>query len=772
MPTSSNLSTLRLALTTLFDEEELRTLCFDLGVAYDNLPAQGISGKARELVSYLDRRGRTQDLVEIVSRLRPELLSSAGVSDYGGQIAGNHITTIDRLVSERHTCPPTANTKIYHNLPHPDYEQFVGRLQQLARIHRLLLPTNRCSVITIEGTGGIGKSSLALEVAYYYLHNADVLPRNTRFAAIIWTSAQERVLTIQGIVQRYHPLRTLHDVFAAISITLQREDIIRANSAKQCEIVRNALTKQRTLLIIDNLEAAPEREAIMQFLREVPPPTKAIVCTRESIDAPSLIKLHEMSEEDAIRLIRQQCATRNVILSQHEMRDLSHHTGRVPLAIVWGIAQIAQGHGVQPMLAQLADAKSDVIGFCLQTAIERIRDTQSYELLQALSLFAVDAGREALQFIAGPERDATETDNALVELLKLSLLSKTGDRFRVLPLTKRYVVSTLNQETASAMYHRVADYLLALVKRCADENSGDRLDLYPEIDAEYANLLSIMEWCYANGEWEATLDFVHALTGGYYGSYMIGKGFYNDQILWIEHAAEAYLRLTEDQRRENKRKMVMLYNSGCWTHALRGEMESAVEQAKKAVSLSETSDDEMGRAMAFRQTGYVYLRLGKLDVAEEHFEAALAIWTQLNNRILIASLYANMGELAARQGNYTKAEDLYRTSVASLQVLKDCSNRLLSALLGLGNLLWSLGRAQEAKGYLEDGLELACRIGHIRGEAQCRLGLARVLLANNQQLESREVAASAYDVFDRLGMKEEACAVQELVQEIDSQLQY
>jgi hypothetical protein len=60
-------------LSTHFDEEELRTLCFDLGIDYDDLRSEGKANKARELVAYLERRGRIPDLVAIGKRLRPHV---------------------------------------------------------------------------------------------------------------------------------------------------------------------------------------------------------------------------------------------------------------------------------------------------------------------------------------------------------------------------------------------------------------------------------------------------------------------------------------------------------------------------------------------------------------------------------------------------------------------------------------------------------------------------------------------------------------------------
>lgn len=62
-----------------FDDEELRTLCFILGVPYGDLPARGRKAKARELIKYFERRDRLNELLEILSQERPEAYTKAGL---------------------------------------------------------------------------------------------------------------------------------------------------------------------------------------------------------------------------------------------------------------------------------------------------------------------------------------------------------------------------------------------------------------------------------------------------------------------------------------------------------------------------------------------------------------------------------------------------------------------------------------------------------------------------------------------------------------------
>ena len=56
-----------------FNDDELRTLCFALQVDYETLPAQGKQGKARELIEYIKRLDRLDDLVAVLEAERPNV---------------------------------------------------------------------------------------------------------------------------------------------------------------------------------------------------------------------------------------------------------------------------------------------------------------------------------------------------------------------------------------------------------------------------------------------------------------------------------------------------------------------------------------------------------------------------------------------------------------------------------------------------------------------------------------------------------------------------
>lgn len=456
-------------LTNRFNDEELRELCFRLEIDYDDLSGRGKISKARELAQLLKRHNRISSLIEVGRQLRPDI-------DWS-------IISIQSEIS-------LLRTKIYHNLPQPDYVEFVGRESELNRLKNLLSPNNRSWIITIDGIGGIGKSALALEIAHRYLQKYTELLPEECFEAIIWTSAKQSVLTADGISTRRQMLHTLDDIYSAIAITLGQENIIRAAAEQQHELARKALTQQRTLLIIDNLETIDD-ENLLSFLRELPSPTKAIVTTRYRIDVAYPIRLVGMSWENAQVFINQECCKKNVSLNTQEIKQLYERTGGVPLAIVWSIAQASFGHNIQSVFDRLGQPNNDISRFCFDEALKKIRNLTAYQLFMALSLCATDATRETVGYVTGlPKLDQ---DEGLVQLEKLSLINKQGSKFSMLPLTRTYGLHELDNDAQLAQI-----FAKRWVKKLAEKFIIPS-NLFWLIDQEVilregSNFLSLFDW--------------------------------------------------------------------------------------------------------------------------------------------------------------------------------------------------------------------------------------------------------------------------------------
>lgn len=74
VPERERLIALRQILNDRFSEGELRVLCFDLGVDFQNLPGEEKIVKAMELVSFLQRTNQLDQLVAVGQQMRPEIV--------------------------------------------------------------------------------------------------------------------------------------------------------------------------------------------------------------------------------------------------------------------------------------------------------------------------------------------------------------------------------------------------------------------------------------------------------------------------------------------------------------------------------------------------------------------------------------------------------------------------------------------------------------------------------------------------------------------------
>lgn len=68
-----HLARIRDQMIQVFDKSELKTLCFDLGVAADDLPSETRTALAQSLVAYCYQRQRLPELLRLCRTLRPHV---------------------------------------------------------------------------------------------------------------------------------------------------------------------------------------------------------------------------------------------------------------------------------------------------------------------------------------------------------------------------------------------------------------------------------------------------------------------------------------------------------------------------------------------------------------------------------------------------------------------------------------------------------------------------------------------------------------------------
>ena len=332
--------------------------------------------------------------------------------------------------------------KVLHNLPQPDYGDFVGREKELTQITSLLSSKSRHFLVMIDGIGGIGKSALALEIAHRFLRNHENLQAEERFDAIIWASAKMAILTTSGVLARPHRITTIESIYSTIATALDHPDFSQVPRGKQFDTIVNLLTAQRTLLVIDNLEMIEDKE-IISFLWELPNPTKCIITSRHRFNVAYPIRLEGMNEEEGFSLIRDECERRCVALTREQSQKLFRRTGGVPLAIVLSMAQISRGLDINTVLARLGKHTDDIAHFCFDFSLEKI-SSSAWKLLMALALFSSGTTSDILGRVT--ELDPLDLNDALVELEEFSLANRLNNKYWLPPLFLEYVQDKMNHQ--------------------------------------------------------------------------------------------------------------------------------------------------------------------------------------------------------------------------------------------------------------------------------------------------------------------------------------
>lgn len=160
----SELSRFRQLLSDFFNESELKTLAFDLGLDYEMLPGPTKGDKARELVLHLWRTGRLGELVALGRETRPNIEWPAELPETPGEqaIPAAPPPPPPPPVAPHHQ--PPANPFTYGN-PISDPARFFGRGREVEQVFNRLRNSEGESS-SIVGGRRIGKSSLLNYVAH------------------------------------------------------------------------------------------------------------------------------------------------------------------------------------------------------------------------------------------------------------------------------------------------------------------------------------------------------------------------------------------------------------------------------------------------------------------------------------------------------------------------------------------------------------------------------------------------------------------------------
>lgn len=672
-------------------------------------------------------------------------------------------TSLDQTRGRAGTSP---SATVRHNLPSAADITLLGRSDTLQRAHAVLrpYPHSQYPLITIDGVGGVGKTALALSIAHEYveLANPDAdeqasLPsKRERFDAIVWASAKRETLGDSGIQTQQQVLRNLRDIYIATALTLGREEVLALNEADQDALIRMLLSSQRVLLVLDNLETVDDPR-VLEFLRGLPAPTKAIITTRHRIDGAVSVRLEGLDEQDAMRLADLAATARNITIDHPEQQQLAQASSGIPLAIIWSVAQVAAGRDLKTTILRLRSAKGDYARFCFDESLAWLsrdhRGQYALRTLLSLSLFPDGASRDAIGWVAGLDAMPEERDQALNILGDLSLSTLRDDRHHLLSLTREYALAELARDLL--LKDSATDRLLSWYLQLTARGAGGGADLDASIprllERDHGNIIGTIQIAY---DMERMGLYIRLLR--------------NMEFFWLEsgrwYEFERYLgtaRLIAPEPHDRIHFTVRLV----WLSVLRHDLATGEELVAEA-----------RRLLAVFPNDYETMRL-------DDFE----------------------GQLALEGEEYDRAEDLLKSSLAQAATLGDrrgqfacnkylgelccATERPLDAKLYLGKAdqfvgqpgedQWLRGRAHSSqlRGRIAeaehswDDATLAYREslkylefhGDVRLRTKVRSGLARALAAQKQREEALALTSENLKVFQALGMWRDAAQATEIL---------
>ncbi|MGB9872893.1 MAG: CHAT domain-containing protein, partial [Anaerolineae bacterium] len=502
-------------------------------------------------------------------------------------------------------------------LPAPE-SGFFGRHRELVEIGRQLVdrPAGRPGpVVTLHGTGGIGKTALLRRAA-------------ERFA---W--AFDGVLALS-----LDPLPTLASILERVEKFLGLPDDPTLGPEERRERAARALESRRVLLALDNYEtliragdaADADARALHHFLRGLPARGVAfLVSSRERTDLPDEERVPVGGLDDAAgaQVFRQWVSTRRGALTERGMRKLNQRVGGHPLALKLLARHFDQE--AEPLADFVARVEK-----VLPEAAERWDEGRRHDTLRACFAFSL----EPLE-----QREPALADG----LARLTLFSGPFTDFLAAPV----LFGAKSEQEQEVPVRRAADQLHRLWDHGLLEREAIPLGLQVE------------ETLYLYSIHPALAPFTRERLGpevraeAEEGFFRAMRGLGSQAYAGFEKAGlEAYLarRCIGDlvraaQMRADREGSILRFHAG-WLLRVFGDLEGAMRLYRESLEIQEALGDRQGKSATLHEMAGILAVRGDLEGAMRLYRESLEIQEALGDLRGKAATLAMMGQVLLARG--------------------------------------------------------------------------------------------------------------------------
>ena len=739
------------------------------------------------LMLALHRSGRRADALAVYRRLRERITEELGLEpERELQRLHQRILTSDTTLEPSDTALQTSGTTpeplrhqprpvvspVPRQLPAPP-PHFVGRERERAELDRLAhdRTTNSVAIAAISGTGGMGKTSLALHWAH---DNIDLFPDGQLYVNLHGFDPSSGPLPAHVALR--HFLGSLGVPAAAIP----------AGEEAQAGLYRSLVAGRRLLVVLDNARDAAQVESLLPGS----PGCTVVITSRNRLPGlnatrgASLIGLDVLTRAETRRLLGRQLGESRIGADPDSVAVLVEHSGGLPLAISVLTARAAMHPGFPlSVLAEELSSPSTRLD-ALQTGDLntdlRAAFTASYEALDAATarLFALlglapwpDISLRPAAALAG--LPASRTRALLYDLEAANLIHQhRPGRYRTHDLVRLYAAECAQSDRPD---HERTEALTRLVDSYVRTAcSGDRL-LYPNrpfasrifpegVQDEFEDAVSAWTWF---EDEQSSLTAVQRLA--------VRLGM--DTAVWrLAWAMDTYHKRCQHELRTESwqtaltaaerlghpstRAFAHWYLGYAYAQASRAG--DGLEHLLLAFKLFEQEEDLAGQAHTSHTLGFAWLERGEPERALPHVENALRLQRELRDPLWEANALSAAGWCHAKLGHYPKARSYCEQALELFQRYEDLNGES-ATLDSLGYIAHWARQHDQALGYYGRCLELRERLGNTYQGADTLVRIGDVHHEMGRPAAARDAWQRALDLYQKQHRATEAANVQERI---------
>jgi non-specific serine/threonine protein kinase len=608
---------------------------------------------------------------------------------------------------------------------------FIGREQERAEVVALL---GRAPLLTLTGSGGVGKTRLALAVA------GDLVDAYPDGVWLVELAALAEPGLVPGVVAQVLGLR--EEVGRPLSATLTAH-----------------LKDKHLLLVLDNCEhLVAACAALASALLRACPHLRILATCREALEVageqryrvpslpvPDLVHLpppERLADAAAVALFLARAQERrpDFVLTAQNAQAMALVCARldgIPLAIELAAARVGS-LSVEGIAARLDDRFHLLTGGArdalprqrtLRAALDWSYDllTESEQaLLDRLSVFAGGWTLVAAEVVcSGDGVERCEVLDLLGSLVNKSLVQTEevdGEvRYTLLETVRQYGQEQLAAAGGAAkLRDRHLGWYLTLLEESGLHRFGvEQLLYYDQLEREHDNLRAALRWAHERGAVEEGLRLAGVL-----GNFWVHRGYLGEGRAWLEDALAMGAGVSAVVRAR------ALYGAGdlaFW----QGDFGDAVVRLEQCLTLYRDLDNTLGIAAGLYGLGRPVERQGDFGRARALYEESLALCRAVGDPSGIGLNLVELGWLAHERGEYDPAVSYYEEALAHFRAAE--YNEGVGACLSyLACVLERRGAYEQAVGLLEESLALWQAAGTRMGITQTMEYLGWVLLTEGE----------------------------------------